>query len=135
VENPPVENHKAAPASTEKHYTSPHFDSVRDAYSRITGNNWNQSDSDNYHEKVPVEKAIVAMEMVAHRTPVKVNSFRYFVKAILTAPDPVTAPGRKSNWKGLSEGFVTMQRGERTILRSISLKRRQVCLCSRASNL
>ncbi len=92
VDSPPVGNHKAVRAPAEKICNSHHFESVRNAYSRITGNNWNQSDSENYHEnvisKVPVEKVIASMETVAQRTPARINSFRYFVKAILAVPDP-----------------------------------------------
>ena len=59
---------------------------------RITGNNWNQADSESYEHnaigKIPVEKVVSVMENVARRTAAKINSFRYFVKEILAAPDP-----------------------------------------------
>jgi hypothetical protein len=37
---------------------------------------------------VSTEKIIAWMEAVVRRTPTKINSFRYFVKEILTLPDP-----------------------------------------------
>jgi hypothetical protein len=93
ADSPPVENHKGGKALKETQgCNNRHFESVRAAYSRITGNDWKESDSESYQdnsvEKVPAERAISAMEAVAHRTPAKINSFKYFIKEILAAPDP-----------------------------------------------
>jgi hypothetical protein len=90
VQSPPEENHKGEDALREKQSCSnQHFESIRDIYSRITPNNWNQSDSESYEEnaigKIPIEKVISAMETVARRTPAKVNSFSTSSKRYLPA--------------------------------------------------
>jgi len=58
----------------------------------VTGNLWNQSDSETYAEhgldQVPVERIISALEAVSQRSPVKINSLKYFVKEITALPDP-----------------------------------------------
>jgi hypothetical protein len=65
---------------------------VRSAYERLTGNRWNKADSASYAEheldQVPGEKILSVMEAVARRTPVKINSFKYFIKEIKAKPDP-----------------------------------------------
>jgi hypothetical protein len=65
---------------------------VRAAYEKATGNRWNKSDSEAYHQNaignVPIAKTISALEAVAQRTPAKINSFKYFVKEIIAQPDP-----------------------------------------------
>ena len=90
ADGPPVENHKGEKA--QQSFNNQHFESVQAAYMRITGNNWNQADSESYEQnaigKIPVEKVVSVMENVARRTAAKINSFRYFVKEILAAPDP-----------------------------------------------
>jgi hypothetical protein len=94
------------------------------AYMRITGNNWNQADSESYEQnaigKIPVEKVVSVMENVARRTAAKINSFRYFVK--LATPDLAAVPGRRSNSSELPAEFGRMRSVERTMLQSISLK-------------
>jgi hypothetical protein len=43
---------------------------------------------------VPASKIISVLDAVTRRTPTKINSFRYFVKEILTVPD-----GRNRAWQ------------------------------------
>ncbi len=58
----------------------------------MTGNLWNQSDSETYAEhgldQVPVERIISALEAVSQQSPVKINRLKYFVKEITALPDP-----------------------------------------------
>src|SRR5438034_4642756 len=80
VEN--SENHSGAAEPRERQEIADrHFELVRAAYERATGNRWNKSDSEAYNEnglkKVPAEKIICALEAVARRTPAKINSFKY----------------------------------------------------------
>jgi hypothetical protein len=96
----PVENHSRAAAPRETPDSSDlHFSLVRAAYERVTGNRWKKSDSEAYAEnglrKVPAETIISAVEAVAQRTPVKINSFRYFVKELVALPDPGNRAWRK----------------------------------------
>src|SRR5438093_12239356 len=91
VEN--LENHSCAAEPRERQEnTDRDFALVRDAYERATGNRWKKSDSEAYNEngleKVPAEKIISALEAVARRTPAKINSFKYFVREIVTLRDP-----------------------------------------------
>ncbi len=37
---------------------------------------------------MPVEKVISVIDAVTRRTPAKINSFKYFVRDIVTIPDP-----------------------------------------------
>ncbi len=88
-----AENHSRAAAPREKHGISNYdFAAVRATYEKVTGNRWSQSDSEAYTEhgldQVPVEKIISALEAVSQRSPVKINSFKYFVKEINALPDP-----------------------------------------------
>jgi hypothetical protein len=88
-----VENHSRAAAPRERQASADrHFALVRDAYERATGNTWNDSDSSAYAEngleEVPVEKILSALDVVARRIPAKINSLRYFVKEIVSLPDP-----------------------------------------------
>lgn len=39
-------------------------------------------------QNVPTDKVISALEAVARRTPTKINSFRYFVREVVSLPDP-----------------------------------------------
>ncbi len=87
------ENHSGAAAPREKHeITNYDFAAVRATYEKVTGNLWSQSDSETYAEhgldQVPVERIISALEAVRQRSPVKINSFKYFVKEITALPDP-----------------------------------------------
>jgi hypothetical protein len=89
----PVENHRRAAAPRERQDTADgDFALVRAAYEKATENRWNKSDSEAYDEngivRVPVDKIISAIEAVTRRTPVKINSFKYFVQEIVTIPDP-----------------------------------------------
>src|SRR5438093_3028943 len=91
VEN--LEDHSCAAEPRERHENADrHFALVRAAYERATGNRWRKSDSEAYNEnglkKVPAEKIISALEAVARRTPAKINSFKYFVREIVTLRDP-----------------------------------------------
>ena len=88
-----LENHSRAAEPRERQETADrHFALVRAAYERATGNRWKKSDSEAYNEnglqKVPAEKIISSLEAVARRTPAKINSFKYFVKEIVTPRDP-----------------------------------------------
>lgn len=88
-----VENHSGAAAPRERKDNSDEaFLLVRATYEKATGNRWNKADSEVYQQngigKVSTEKIIASMEAVVRRTPTKINSFRYFVKEILTLPDP-----------------------------------------------
>ncbi|NLT65958.1 MAG: hypothetical protein GXX84_05085 [Acidobacteria bacterium] len=78
----PVENHRSAAPPRE----------IRSAYERATGNRWSESDSEAYLqngiEKVPVVKVLSVLDTVARRTPAKINSFKYFIKEIVSVPDP-----------------------------------------------
>ena len=100
VADEPVENHSRAAAPRERKETADQdLLLVRAAYEKATGNRWNKSDSEAYHqngiENVPVAKIISALEAVARRTPTKINSFKYFVKEIL-APEPNNRPWQKN---------------------------------------
>jgi hypothetical protein len=85
-----VENHTCAAAPREKETAD--FVLVREAYEKATGNRWNQSDSDAYEQNRIANmlpgKIISIMEAVVRRTPTKINSFKYFVREIVTPPDP-----------------------------------------------
>ena len=88
-----AENHSGATAPREKHEISNYdFAAVQATYEKVTGNLWSQSDSETYAEhglvQVPVERIISALEAVSQRSPVKINSFKYFVKEITALPDP-----------------------------------------------
>jgi hypothetical protein len=97
---PPVENHSHAAAPRERAESADrHLALVRAAYERATGNRWKKSDSDAYEEnglkKLPAETIISAVEAVVQRTPVKINSFRYFVQELVALPDPGNRAWRK----------------------------------------
>jgi hypothetical protein len=96
-----AENHSGAAALREKHEISNYdFAAVRAAYEKLTGNLWSQSDSETYAEhgldQVPVERIISALEAASQRSPVKINSFKYFVKEITALPDPPTGSGKRN---------------------------------------
>jgi hypothetical protein len=65
--------------------------STREIYCQVTGNKWTEADlavyEDNRIDEVPIEQVVSAIQAVAQRTPVKINSFNYFVKEILARPD------------------------------------------------
>jgi hypothetical protein len=89
----PVENHSRAAAPPERGEDSEeHLALVRTAYERATGNKWNKSDFEAYDQNglraMPAEKIVSAMVAVASRTPAKINSFRYFVRALARADNP-----------------------------------------------
>ena len=89
----PVENHSRAAAPRERQEPArEHFALVCAAYEKATGNRWNKADSEAYYEngieKLPVEKAISALEAVARRTPAKINSFNYFVRELVSLRKP-----------------------------------------------
>ena len=90
--NRSVENHTCAAAPREKETAEQNFLLVREAYEKATGNQWNQSDSEAYEHnniaKVPAAKIVSILETVTRRTPTKINSFKYFVREIVAAPDP-----------------------------------------------
>jgi hypothetical protein len=97
---PPVENHNRAAVPRERPDSAvQHLAGVRAAYEKATGNRWKKSDSDAYEEnglkKLPVETIISAVEAVSKRTPVKINSFRYFVKELVSLQDPDNRAWRK----------------------------------------
>ena len=80
VEN--SENHSCAAEPRERQEIADrHFELVRAAYERATGNRWNKSDSEAYNEngikKLPADKIIAAMEAVVGRTSAKIRSFNY----------------------------------------------------------
>ncbi|MBN1567404.1 MAG: hypothetical protein JXA73_06130 [Acidobacteria bacterium] len=100
VADEPVENHSRAAAPRERKETAdPDLSLVRAAYEKATGNRWNKSDSEAYHQNgvgnVPVAKTISAIDAVVRRTPTKINSFKYFVREIL-APEPHNGPWQKN---------------------------------------
>ena len=86
----PVENHTCAATPPEKETTN--FLLVREAYEKATGNRWNQSDSEAYEQNriggVPAAQIVSVLDAVVSRTPTKINSFKYFVREIVTPPDP-----------------------------------------------
>ncbi len=89
----PVENHSRAAAPPERGIVAEeHLALVRTAYERATGNRWLNSDLEAYDQNglraVSAEKIVSAMEAVASRTPVKINSFRYLVRALTRADNP-----------------------------------------------
>jgi GTP cyclohydrolase FolE2 len=45
--------------------------------------------------KLPAETIISAVEAVTHRTPAKINSFRYFVQELVALPDSGNRAWRK----------------------------------------
>ncbi len=62
-------------------------------------NRWNKSDLESYEQNrlrtVPAGKIVSALEAVANRTPAKINSFRYFVKALARSENPRSRAWRK----------------------------------------
>jgi hypothetical protein len=95
-----VENHNRAAAPRESPESAvQHLTLVRAAYEKATGNRWKKSDSEAYAEnglkKLPAETIISAVEAVVQRTPVKINSFRYFVQELVALPDPGNRAWRK----------------------------------------
>jgi hypothetical protein len=99
VGDEPVESHSCAAAPRERKETADqNLSLVCAAYEKATGNRWNKSDSEAYHQNgignVPVAKTISALEVVVRRTPTKINSFKYFVKEIL-APEPHNGTWKK----------------------------------------
>jgi hypothetical protein len=95
-----VENHNGAAAPRERAESADrHLAIVRAAYEKATGNRWKKSDSDAYAEnalrKLPAETIVSAVEAVAQRTPVKINSFKYFVQELIALPDPGNRAWRK----------------------------------------
>jgi hypothetical protein len=96
----PVENHSQAAAPRERgEVADEHLALVRTAYERATGNRWIKSDLEAYEQNglrtLPAEKIISALEAVANRTPAKINSFRYFVKALARSDNPRSRAWRK----------------------------------------
>ena len=92
IGNEPVENHTCAAAPRERETPSNQdFLLVQAAYEKVTGNRWNQLDSEAYDQNkianLSVSKTISILETVARRTPTKINSFKYFVKEIIAKPD------------------------------------------------
>jgi len=85
-------NRRAAAPREKDGISNYDFAAVRSTYENVTGNLWSQSDSETYAEhglnQVPVERIISALEAVSRRSPVKINSFKYFVKEITAIPDP-----------------------------------------------
>jgi hypothetical protein len=103
VGDEPVENHSRAAVPRERKETANQdLSLVRAAYEKATGNRWNKSDSEAYHQNgignVPVDKTISALEAVVRRTPTKINSFKYFVKEVL-APEPHNRPWQKNRFE------------------------------------
>ncbi len=89
----PVDNHSRAAAPLEKQdCPDRHFVLVRKAYEQATGNRWNKSDTETYEQNnlrnFPAEKIMSVLDTVARRTPARINSLAYFVKEIVTRPDP-----------------------------------------------
>ena len=87
------ENHSGAAAPREKQEISNRdFAVIRATYEKVTGNRWTKSDSETYAEhsldRMPVDKITSVLEAVNQRAPVKINSFKYFFKEIVTVPDP-----------------------------------------------
>jgi hypothetical protein len=64
---------------------------IRTADVKLVCNIMPHADSEAYDEngivRVPVDKIISAIEAVIRRTPVKINSFKYFVQEIVAIPD------------------------------------------------
>ncbi len=64
-----------------------------------TGNRWCKSDFGAYEQTravvIPAEEIASALEAVADRTPAKINSFRYFAKALATSENPRSRAWRK----------------------------------------
>jgi hypothetical protein len=86
-------NHSGAAAPRESEtIQESDFDRVRTAYERLTGNRWSQSDTEacKKHglDQIQVGTTISVLEAVIKRTPFKINSFKYFIREILSMPDP-----------------------------------------------
>ncbi len=99
-ESDPVENHSLAAAPQERgEDADEHLALVRTAYERATGNRWTESDLEAYDKNglrnTPAETIVSALEVVANRTPAKINSFRYFVSALIRAGNPRSRAWRK----------------------------------------
>jgi hypothetical protein len=80
VADEPAENHSCAAAPRERKETADQDISlVLAAYEKATGNRWNKSDSEAYHQNgignVSVDKTISALEAVVRRTPTKNQQF------------------------------------------------------------
>jgi len=103
-----VENHRAAAAPRERQEISDHdFALVRATYENATGNRWSKSDSQTYAEhglnQVPVDKIISVLQAVIRRTPVKINSFKYFIKEIVALPAPRNRTWQKNQIEKIVE--------------------------------
>ncbi len=87
-----MENHRGAAAPREIDNPECHLELVQAAYERATGNRWNKSDSEAYYQhdlgNVSAEKILSVLDTVTHRTPAKINSFKYFIKEIVAVPNP-----------------------------------------------
>jgi hypothetical protein len=98
-----VENHTRAAAPREKETAEQNFLLVREAYEKATGNRWNQLDSEAYVQNgianMPANKIASVIETVVHRTPTKINSFKYFVREIVAPPDPRNRAWHKKRLK------------------------------------
>jgi hypothetical protein len=100
----PVGNHSGAAVPRERKETADDdLFLVRAAYEKATGNRWNKSDSEAYHQngiaKVPITKTLSVLEAVARRTPTRINSFKYFVREIVAPPDPRNRAWQKKRLK------------------------------------
>ncbi len=87
-----MENHSRAAAPERAENTDKHLALVQTTYEQTTGNRWNKSDLEAYEQNrlstMPAEKIVSALQAVANRTPAKINSFRYFVSALVRAENP-----------------------------------------------
>jgi hypothetical protein len=86
-------NHSGAAAPRDKETNQESdFDRIRAAYERFTGNRWSGADSEAYEkhglDEIPVGRIISVLEAVVKRIPFKINSFKYFIREILSVPDP-----------------------------------------------
>lgn len=124
---PQVENHSRAAAPRERPESADrHFAVVRAAYEKATGNRWKKPDSDAYEEnglrKLPAETVTSAIEAVAQRTSVKINSFRHFIQELVALPDPGNPVRRKKQLEKLSGEFGITPSAAPTIRRGTSSK-------------
>ena len=54
----------------------------------LRADNKEKPDEANGLEKVPVEKIVSAIGAVTRRTPTRINSFKYFVRELVSLPEP-----------------------------------------------
>ena len=124
----------AAPPRERETNRDSDFDRVRAAYERFTGNRWSKSDTEAYDkhrlDQIPAGRVVSVLDAVVKRIPVRINSFKYFIREILAVPDP-----RNRAWQKKQLGKIVARIHENAVGRagysSIDLLEDVKCACAR----